>query len=80
MARKLEPGRLVIASHNQGKVREIRDLLAPFGIEPVSAGELGLPEPEETGTTFAENALLKAHAACAADAAGSSKATSDLSV
>ncbi len=62
MARKLEPGRLVIASHNQGKVREIRDLLAPFGIEPVSAGELGLPEPEETGTTFAENALLKAHA------------------
>ena len=62
MARKLEPGRLVIASHNQGKVREIRDLLAPFGIEPVSAGELGLPEPEETGSTFAENALLKARA------------------
>ncbi len=62
MARKLEPGRLVIASHNQGKVREIRDLLAPFGIEPVSAVELGLPEPEETGTTFAENALLKARA------------------
>jgi len=62
MTRKLEPGRLVIASHNQGKVREIRDLLAPFGIEPVSAGELGLPEPEETGTTFAENALLKARA------------------
>ena len=62
MARKLSPGRLVIASHNQGKVREIRDLLAPYGIEPVSAGELGLPEPEETGTTFAENALIKAHA------------------
>ena len=62
MARKLSPGRLVIASHNQGKVREIRDLLAPFGIEPVSAGELGLPEPEETGTSFAENALIKAHA------------------
>jgi XTP/dITP diphosphohydrolase len=60
--RKLEPGRLVIASHNQGKVREIRDLLAPYGIEPVSAGELGLPEPEETGVTFAENALLKARA------------------
>lgn len=60
--RKLEPGKLVIASHNLGKVREIRALLAPFGIEPVSAGELGLPEPEETGTTFAENALLKAHA------------------
>ncbi|GAA0467552.1 RdgB/HAM1 family non-canonical purine NTP pyrophosphatase [Parasphingorhabdus litoris] len=60
--RKLEPGKLVIASHNQGKVREIRALLAPFGIEPVSAGELDLPEPEETGTTFAENALLKARA------------------
>lgn len=62
MARKLSPGRLVIASHNQGKVREIRDLLAPFGIEPVSAGELGLAEPEETGTSFAENALIKARA------------------
>ncbi len=62
MSRKLIPGKLVIASHNQGKVREIRALLAPFGIEPVSAGELGLPEPEETGTTFAENALLKARA------------------
>lgn len=61
--RKLPPGRLVIASHNAGKVREIRALLEPYGIEPVSAGDLGLPEPEETGTTFAENALLKAHAA-----------------
>jgi XTP/dITP diphosphohydrolase len=60
--RKLTPGKLVIASHNQGKVREIRALLAPYGIEPISAGELGLPEPEETGTTFAENALLKARA------------------
>ena len=60
--RKLLPGKLVIASHNAGKVREIRALLAPFGIEPVSAGELDLPEPEETGTTFAENAVLKAHA------------------
>ena len=60
--RKLLPGKLVIASHNAGKVREIRALLAPFGIEPVSAGELDLPEPEETGTTFVENALLKAHA------------------
>jgi XTP/dITP diphosphohydrolase len=64
--RKLAPGKLVIASHNQGKVREIRDLLAPYGIEPVSAGELSLPEPEETGTTFAENALLKAQASAAA--------------
>ncbi|MBK7284837.1 MAG: RdgB/HAM1 family non-canonical purine NTP pyrophosphatase [Sphingomonadales bacterium] len=60
--RKLQPGRLVIASHNQGKVREIRALLAPFGIEPVAAGDLGLPEPEETGATFAENALIKARA------------------
>ncbi|WP_108810653.1 RdgB/HAM1 family non-canonical purine NTP pyrophosphatase [Sphingorhabdus sp. Alg231-15] len=60
--RKLTPGKLIIASHNQGKVREIRALLAPFGIEPVSAAELDLPEPEETGTTFAENALLKARA------------------
>ncbi|AMO72202.1 RdgB/HAM1 family non-canonical purine NTP pyrophosphatase [Sphingorhabdus sp. M41] len=60
--RNLSPGRLVIASHNQGKVREIRALLEPYGIEPVSAGDLDLPEPEETGTTFAENALLKARA------------------
>ena len=60
--RKLTPGKLIIASHNQGKVREIRALLEPYGIEPVSAGDLDLPEPEETGTTFAENALLKARA------------------
>ncbi|WP_288017363.1 RdgB/HAM1 family non-canonical purine NTP pyrophosphatase [Blastomonas sp.] len=65
-ARKLEPSRLVIASHNQGKVREIRALLEPFGIEPVSAGDLGLAEPAETGTSFAENALLKAHASAQA--------------
>lgn len=61
--RKLAPGRLVIASHNAGKVREIRELLAPYGIEPVSAASLGLPEPEETGTTFVSNAELKARAA-----------------
>jgi XTP/dITP diphosphohydrolase len=66
MSRKLAPGKLVIASHNQGKVREIRALLAPYGMEPVSAGDLGLPEPEETGTTFAENALIKARAAATA--------------
>jgi XTP/dITP diphosphohydrolase len=53
---------LVIASHNQGKLREIGELLAPFGFELKSAGELGLPEPEETGATFAENAILKARA------------------
>ena len=58
--RKLGAGKLVIASHNEGKVREIRALLAPYGIEPVSAGSLDIPEPEETGTTFAANAELKA--------------------
>ena len=54
---------LIVASHNQGKVREIKALLGPHGIEPVSAKELGLPEPEETGSTFAANAELKARAA-----------------
>ncbi|MFL9840809.1 RdgB/HAM1 family non-canonical purine NTP pyrophosphatase [Sphingomonas sp. ST-64] len=58
--RKLAPGKLVIASHNEGKVREIRELLAPYGVEPVSAASLDLPEPEETGTTFVANAELKA--------------------
>ena len=61
---KLRPGCLVIASHNEGKVREIRALLTPYGIEPVSAASLDLPEPEETGTTFAANALIKAVSAC----------------
>jgi len=60
MIRKLQPGKLVIASHNPGKVREIRALLGPHGIEPVSAADLDLPEPEETGTTFVANAELKA--------------------
>lgn len=63
MARRLADDRLVIASHNPGKVTEIADLLRPFGIAVVSAGELGLDEPEETGATFAENAALKARAA-----------------
>ena len=58
--------RLVIASHNEGKVREIADLLAPFGIEAMSAGTFGLGEPEETGDSFAENAALKAVAAARA--------------
>ena len=52
-----------MASHNPGKVREILDLVAPYGLSVVSAAELGLPEPEETGTTFAANAQLKAEAA-----------------
>lgn len=56
-------GRLVIASHNAGKVREIGDLLRPFGADAVSAGDLSLPEPEETGITFRENAEIKARAA-----------------
>lgn len=59
-------GRLVIASHNPGKLTEMRELLAPYGVEVVSAGELDLPEPEETGTTFMENARIKADAAAQA--------------
>jgi len=58
--------KIVVASHNEGKVREIRDLLAPFGVKTVSAGELGLPEPAETDVTFAGNAELKARAAAGA--------------
>jgi XTP/dITP diphosphohydrolase len=64
MTRGLERGmRLVVASHNAGKVREIRELVGPHGLAVVSAGELGLPEPEETGDTFVANAELKAVAA-----------------
>lgn len=63
---RLVEGRLVVATHNSGKLREMRELLAPYGLEAVSAGDLGLPEPEETGTTFTENATLKAEAAAAA--------------
>ena len=55
--------KLVIATHNEGKLREIRDLLAPFGIECVGAAELDLPEPEETGNSFVDNAELKAREA-----------------
>jgi XTP/dITP diphosphohydrolase len=66
MTRKLTQGPLVVASHNAGKVREINALIAPFGLEAKSAGELNLPEPEETGTTFQENALIKARAAAEA--------------
>ena len=58
--------KLVVASHNMGKVREIRDLLNPFGVEPISAGELGLPEPVEDGTTFIANAEIKSLAAAKA--------------
>lgn len=55
--------KLVIATHNAGKLREIRELLAPFGIECVGAAEAGLPDPEETGVTFVDNAELKARQA-----------------
>ena len=65
VARRLE-GRVVIATHNPGKLREMRELLAPYGIEAASAGELGLPEPDETGTSFLENARIKAAAAAMA--------------
>lgn len=61
--RKLAPGKLVIASHNAGKVREIGALLEGYGLEVISAASLDLPEPEETGTTFVMNAELKARAA-----------------
>ncbi len=65
--RRLEKGaRIVVASHNPGKVREINALLEPLGYEAVSAGELDLPEPVEDGATFAENALIKARAAAEA--------------
>jgi XTP/dITP diphosphohydrolase len=67
MGRKIARGeRLAIASHNPGKVAEIDTLLAPYGIETVGAGVLGLPEPEETGSTFEANAELKARAAAEA--------------
>ncbi|WP_210497393.1 RdgB/HAM1 family non-canonical purine NTP pyrophosphatase [Microvirga antarctica] len=65
MARPLT-GKVVIATHNAGKLREMRDLLAPYGITAVSAGELGLPVPDETGHMFAANAAIKAHAAAKA--------------
>ncbi|HLO22555.1 MAG TPA: RdgB/HAM1 family non-canonical purine NTP pyrophosphatase [Methyloceanibacter sp.] len=57
---------VVIATHNQGKARELAELFAPIGIDTVSAGALGLPEPEETGASFAENAKIKAVAASTA--------------
>ena len=66
MARLFDHDRLVIASHNPGKVSEIADLMQPFVVEVISAADLNLDEPEETGTTFADNALLKAHAAAKA--------------
>ena len=66
MARRCEGERLVVASHNAGKAREIAELLAPFGVEVISAAALDLAEPEETATTFIGNAELKARAAALA--------------
>lgn len=66
MARPFTESKVVVASHNEGKVREIRSLLAPFGVETVSAAELGLAVPDETETTFEGNAAIKAHAAARA--------------
>jgi XTP/dITP diphosphohydrolase len=59
-------GRLVIATHNPGKLAEMRELLIPYGIDAISAGELGLPEPDETGMSFRDNARIKAEAAAKA--------------
>jgi XTP/dITP diphosphohydrolase len=63
MTRRLEPGRLVVATHNEGKVNELKALLEPYGFDLISAEDLDLPEPEETGTTFFFNAELKARSA-----------------
>lgn len=66
MTRRLGSGSLVIATHNSGKLKEISALLEPHGLKCLSAGSLGLPEPAETGTTFVENALIKARASAEA--------------
>jgi len=63
VARRFAGGKLVVASHNTGKAREIRELLAPYPVDVISAADLNLPEPEETGLTFIANAELKARAA-----------------
>jgi XTP/dITP diphosphohydrolase len=76
----LGPGKLVIATHNAGKLKEIAALLAPHGVDCISAGALGLPEPAETGKTFIENALLKAHAAAKASGLAALADDSGLSV
>lgn len=66
MTRKFTGDRLLVATHNQGKLEEIAHLLEPYGVEVVGAAEMNLPEPEETETTFAGNARIKAHAAAKA--------------
>ncbi|CAM4018659.1 RdgB/HAM1 family non-canonical purine NTP pyrophosphatase [Palleronia rufa] len=64
--RRFDGDRLLVATHNRGKLEEIADLLAPYGLAITSNADHGLPEPEETGTTFVQNARIKAHAACRA--------------
>ena len=80
MTRKLGGGKVVIATHNAGKLKEIGALLAPYGLDCISAGALGLPEPAETGTTFVENALIKARAAAEASGMAALADDSGLSV
>ncbi|MEO0883589.1 MAG: RdgB/HAM1 family non-canonical purine NTP pyrophosphatase [Pseudomonadota bacterium] len=78
--RKIVPGRLIAATHNAGKVKELRDLFEPLGFEVVSAAELDLPEPEETEATFTGNAILKAKAATLATGAPALSDDSGLAV
>ncbi|UWQ49637.1 RdgB/HAM1 family non-canonical purine NTP pyrophosphatase [Leisingera caerulea] len=66
MTRKLEGGKLLVATHNKGKLNEISEILAPYGVTVIGAGEMDLPEPEETEDTFVGNARIKAHAAAKA--------------
>jgi XTP/dITP diphosphohydrolase len=80
MTRLPEPSRLVIATHNSGKLKEIGALLQPYGVKCISAGSLGLPEPAETGTTFVQNALIKARAAAEASGLAALADDSGLSV
>jgi XTP/dITP diphosphohydrolase len=80
MARRFALPRLVVATHNRGKAGEIRSMLAQFGVEIVSAADLGLPAPDETGTTFEDNATLKALAAARASGLPSLADDSGLSV
>lgn len=80
MTRKLGGGSLVIATHNEGKLREISALLAPYGLKCISAGSLGLLEPPEDGKTFVDNALIKARAAAKASGLAALADDSGLSV
>jgi len=80
MTQRLGSGKLVIATHNAGKLKEISALMEPRGVQCISAGSLGLPEPEETGTTFVQNAVLKARASAEASGIVSLADDSGLSV